>query len=148
VKRFASNPDVAFGDVNLQTDPIRGKHSPGAGGWPTIKYFNKETGYEGAPYTKKTSDAMCDELGNIDNMQAYVMEAGGTSLCSVETKAGCSDKEITYIDKFAAKTADEQAAQLERLNNMAGKSMKESLKSWISQRKAILKQFTAKHQEL
>jgi hypothetical protein len=26
--------------------------------------------------------------------------------------------------------------------------MKESLKSWISQRKAILKQFTAKHQEL
>ena len=34
------------------------------GGWPTIKYFNKETGPAGKPYTQKTSDPMCTELGN------------------------------------------------------------------------------------
>ena len=37
--------------------------SLGAGGWPTVRYFNKETGYGGKPYPKKTDKAMCDELG-------------------------------------------------------------------------------------
>ena len=31
--------------------------------WPTIRYFNKETSKDGAPYDKKTDKAMCDELG-------------------------------------------------------------------------------------
>ena len=66
---------MAFGDVNLSEEPIRGNYNPGAGGWPTIRYFNKATGLEGAPYTKKTSGAMCDELGNDEYMQAYVEEA-------------------------------------------------------------------------
>ena len=50
VKEFAGNPDVAFGDVNLATDRVVGKYSPGAGGWPTIRYFNKATGYEGRAF--------------------------------------------------------------------------------------------------
>eukprot|EP01050_Picozoa_sp_SAG11_P058854 SAG11_NODE_37811_length_255_cov_0.660256_1_plen_39_part_10 len=29
-------------------------NNSGAGGWPTIRYFNKETGYDGKPYPKKT----------------------------------------------------------------------------------------------
>jgi len=48
------------------------------GGWPTIKYFNKDTGYEGAHYKKKTPKAMCDELGDNEYMQQYVEEAGHT----------------------------------------------------------------------
>lgn len=36
---------------------------PGSGGWPTVRYFNKETGYGGKAYPKKTDKAMCDELG-------------------------------------------------------------------------------------
>ena len=68
-ERFAANGDVSFGDVNLSEEQVRGNHNPGAGGWPTIKYFNKQTGYEGAPYEKKTDGAMCDELGNEENMQ-------------------------------------------------------------------------------
>ena len=48
MQAFATNPDVAFGDVNLAEDqvretPVGGDHNPGAGGWPTVKYFNKET---------------------------------------------------------------------------------------------------------
>lgn len=49
MQAFANNPDVAFGDVNLADQQINHIGSPGDGGWPTIRYFNKETGYEGKP---------------------------------------------------------------------------------------------------
>ena len=41
---------MAFGDVNLSEDQVRGKFagSPGGGGWPTIRVYNKATGYDGA----------------------------------------------------------------------------------------------------
>jgi hypothetical protein len=52
-----------------------------------------ETGYGGAPYEKITSDAMCDELGNIDNMRKYV-EDYGTKICVIATGgAYCSGKD-------------------------------------------------------
>ena len=127
MQAFATNPDVAFGDVNLAEDqvretPVGGNHNPGEGGWPTVKYFNKETvrhagleprtntipgrsaphacaprlgqGYEGKPYKQKTGDAMCDELGNDMYMQAHIEEAGKTQLCRLSDGAGCSDKEV------------------------------------------------------
>jgi len=55
---------VVFGDVCLRdsrvtTGPNGGNLSPGRGGWPTVRYFNKETGYDGAAYEKKTSNPMC-----------------------------------------------------------------------------------------
>ena len=93
-KAFASNDGVAFGDINLSEQQIRGNHNPGAGGWPTIRYFNQETGYEGHAYDKKTSKAMCDELGDEEMMQAYIEEAGGVSLCSAANGSGCSEKEV------------------------------------------------------
>jgi hypothetical protein len=43
----------------VRTGPDGGDLSPGAGGWPTIRYFNKATGYDGTPYAKKTDKAMC-----------------------------------------------------------------------------------------
>lgn len=138
---FESNPDVVFGDINLSEQQIRGNHNPGAGGWPTVRYFNKETGYEGASYVKKTDKAMCDELGDIGYMKDYVMEAAGTSLCSIHTKVGCSEKESNYIDARTAESAESNAAQLTRLENMKAKPMKENLKAWLNQRLAILKQF-------
>ena len=75
IRRFVSNDKLAFADVNLSKDRVGGSHSPGAGGWPTIKYFNKATGYEGASYVKKTNKAICDELGNEEGMLAYIMDA-------------------------------------------------------------------------
>ena len=46
---------MTFGDVNLSENSIRGPpHNPGQGGWPTIRYFNKETGISGGSYQKKT----------------------------------------------------------------------------------------------
>ena len=49
---FKDNKDVVFGDVNLSENQIGERHgvqfNPGAGGWPTIRYFNSDTGPGGA----------------------------------------------------------------------------------------------------
>jgi hypothetical protein len=66
---------ISFADVNLQAGGagLRGPpHNPGAGGWPTIRYYNKETGLKGKSYTKVTEDAMCTELGNMKHLKNYV----------------------------------------------------------------------------
>lgn len=44
----------------------------------TVRYFNQATGYDGAPYAKKTSKAMCDELGDVDTMREAVETAKAT----------------------------------------------------------------------
>ena len=116
--------------MNLSEEQIRGNHNPGAGGWPTIRYFNAETGIAGASYVKKTDDAMCTELGNDKYMTGYIMEAGKTSLCSAETGKGCSEKEADYISKMKAKSPEEITAQVERLEKMSGSSMKPELEDW------------------
>jgi len=141
VEDFAKNGDVAFGDVLLSEESIRGApYNPGAGGWPTIRYFNAGTGYEGSPYDKKTSKSMCDELGDIDYMTAYVTEMGATSTCDAVSGAGCGEKELGYIAKWKSKSAEDVAAQLARLGGMAGGKMKPELVKWIKQRIAVLKQ--------
>mmetsp|Transcript_27737 Transcript_27737/g.63895 ORF Transcript_27737/g.63895 Transcript_27737/m.63895 type:complete len:148 (+) Transcript_27737:259-702(+) len=146
---FANNPDVAFGDINLSEQQIRGTHQPGAGGWPTIKYFNKETGVAGATYNKKTDLSVCDELGpGKDYMQQYVEEAGNTALCSVSTGKGCGKKERDFIDKWKSEPAAAAAKELDRLQRMKTGSMKPELKKWLGQRSAILKQLAHKKEEL
>jgi len=134
---------VAFGDVNLQEAPIGGPYQAGAGGWPTVRYFNKETGVGGKPYTKKTSRAMCEELGDDKFMTEYVLEAGSTSKCDVSTKEECSEKELEFADKWRSKTADEVAAQVTRLRGMASSSMKPELRAWLGQRLNALVQLSA-----
>ena len=47
-------------------------------GWPTVRYFNQATGYDGAPYEKKTQKAVCDELGDLDTMREAVETAKAT----------------------------------------------------------------------
>jgi len=149
VKAFAGNNDVSFGDVNLSEERISGPpHNPGSGGWPTIRYFNKQTGEEGGTYVKKTSKAMCDELGDEEMMTAYIEEYGKTSLCSVETGDGCDEKENDYIEKVKTMSEDVVKAQLTRLESMAGSSMKPDLKRWLIKRKKILSQFASAKDEL
>lgn len=151
-KLFGSNPDVVFGDVLLSDDQVRTingeAQNPGAGGWPTVRYYNKDTGGGGKAYTKLTDEAMCDELGKEDAMQAYVELAATTSLCSVTTGAGCSDKEKAFADKWKDKVGtpelDGQIARLEKMKAEA--TMAASLKTWLNQRLGVLGQL--KKQEL
>ena len=72
---------MSFGDVDMSSNPVRpgGEITPGAGGWPTIAYFNKETGYQGRPYQKKTTKPVCQELGDVSTMTQFVLDAGGVS---------------------------------------------------------------------
>jgi len=145
---FKGNPDVAFGDVSLSKNQVRTIHgteqSPGAGGWPTIRFFNKETGYGGKPYPKKTDSAMCDELGPSNQyMQEYVEEQGGTSICQVDNvEKGCNPAQKQFIDKWSEKPADDRKKQLDRLEGMVkdGSSMKPNAFQWAKQRLGILKQ--------
>ena len=142
---FAGSDDVSFMDVNLSEEQIREgpngePYNPGAGGWPTVRYFTKETGIAGGTYVKKTSDAMCTELGNVDYMTEYVEEYGNTHLCSVETEKGCSEKEIAYIGKMKSKSSDDWTSQMQRLESMDGSAMTADLFKWVKQRKKILKQ--------
>jgi hypothetical protein len=142
---------VSFGDVLLSSEQVRtgpdgGDLSPGAGGWPTVRYFNKGTGYDGKPYAQKTDKAMCDELGNEDNMEAFVVDFGGASLCAVADGAGCTDKEKKFIEKWKAADAGKVAKQLTRLEGMSSKPMKKELMQWLKQRLAILKQLSSKEE--
>lgn len=140
-EKYQNNKKVSFGDINLSKESIRGEFSPGAGGWPTVRYFNKETGYGGKPYPKKTSKAMCDELGDEKYMEEYVMEMGGVYACDVSNGEGCSLKEAKYIKKMKEKkTAEYRSKQLKRLEKMSQGRMKKKLKKWINQRIAILNQ--------
>jgi len=140
---FGDNDDVAFGDVLLSGGGPRGAPhaSPGAGGWPTIRYYNAETGVAGHNYDKQTDMAMCDELGPKGDvyMRQYVETIGKTSLCSInEPYTGCSDKEKAYIAKVSEWDADKVAAQITRLDGMAGDKMTPDLAKWKDQRLAVL----------
>merc|ERR1711879_768096 len=104
-------------------------------------------GYGGKAYAKKTSEAMCDELGpKNEYMQMYVEEAGGTSLCNVfKPDTGCSEKQKVFVDKWSGKSADEVQKQLDRLKGMVdkdGSAMKPEALTWAKQRLNIFKQLT------
>lgn len=152
-EKYKENSNVAFADVNLSEEQVRGNYNPGMGGWPTIRYFNAETGYEGKPYPKKTDKAMCDELGDEKYMEEYVMEQGGVYACAIADGEGCSEKEKKYIAKLKSATEEYRSKQLTRLNGMKAGKMKPELMKWIKQRIAILGQFAeeatpAGHEEL
>lgn len=139
MEQYSSNTDVKFGDVNLQHSRVQ-SGTPGAAGWPTIRYYNKKTGIAGADYKQKLQGAVCDELKVDDNMESYVMEAAGVSQCDVDTKTGCSSKEVEYIAKYSdEKSPADVISQLSRLEGMSGTKLKASGLKWKAQRIAILK---------
>lgn len=58
-----ANDKVAFAEVNCrESRELMQKHQAGQGGWPTLKYFNKDTGLAGAKYQQQTDKRVCDEM--------------------------------------------------------------------------------------
>lgn len=135
---------MVFGDVLLSEEPIRERNgvqfNPGAGGWPTIRYFNEATGPGGAPYEKKTDQAMCSELKDTDHMFAYVEEAASTLLCNTVTGAGCTDDETKYVKKWAGRLEADYASQTARLEKMMAGDSKLTAESlaWMKARRKLL----------
>lgn len=139
---------VAFADVNLSADPVRGNHNPGAGGWPTVKYFNKDTGYEGRAYEKKTDMQMCSELGPGEKyMDEFIQEKAGHVLgmtgCSPSDLSGCDERQKDFIAKWTAVPVEKAADELARLGRIGSGKMKPDLLKWKNARMALLKQITA-----
>mmetsp|Transcript_57714 Transcript_57714/g.135770 ORF Transcript_57714/g.135770 Transcript_57714/m.135770 type:complete len:86 (+) Transcript_57714:305-562(+) len=60
--------------------PLSQKHQAGAGGWPTLKYFNAETGVQGAKYVQKTGQKVCDEMKVPSMVASWIQEIGGVSV--------------------------------------------------------------------
>jgi len=148
VEQYSSHGDIVFGDVNLSKSSPTSKNagSPGAGGWPTLRHYNKDTGIKGEQYTQKTSGMVCEEMKQDSYMETYVMEAGTLSRCSVANQENCSDKEKEYIAKYQSQSSEDTAAQAERLATMANtKGSKQSASGykWLAARRAILKQLRA-----
>jgi hypothetical protein len=164
VQKFGENPDVFFGDINLSKggpgQSSHGNHQAGAGGWPSVKYFNKKTGPSGSHYAaddKKTDQPMCDELGpNCAGdgckgqgglLQSYIEEKGDTTLCSSKPPfKGCSkeDKEKLkgVLSKYTKKKVSSMDAKLDKLYG-AEKSKNyhrfpEEEKIWVRQQIEII----------
>jgi len=146
VREFAGQSNVVFGDVNLSEAPGTGSRwSPGSGGWPTIRYFNAETGYEGAKYIQKTSSSMCDELGNINNMRAYVNDKASKPCLISDPSKDCSDQERAFISTWSAKPAADVEKEHVRLQKILAADSKTAAAQvkWMKQRAAILKQLAS-----
>jgi hypothetical protein len=144
VKEFAGQDHVTFADVNLSEGQVSPDYQAGAGGWPTVRYFNAETGYKGAPYKKKTSGSMCDELGNNQYMREYVEEFG-LKPCDVATGDNCNQKQTAFIAVWKAKSTADRVKEKARLDKIGANLIATpEVTKWHKQRQAILKQFVEK----
>lgn len=101
---FKDDTSVAFADVDhskSEVDRAFGKSLGVAqGGWPTIRYFNRQTGYGGKPYKKKTQKRMCDELGDEDTMRTYVLTESGATKCDAVYGTDCDLEELKLINRL------------------------------------------------
>lgn len=117
------------------------KFEAGKGGWPTVRYFNQETGYDGAPYIQKTTKSMCDELGDLEYMRAYVNDKG-VPPCTLADTTHCSTKEKDYLASWGAKAPADVTKEHARLTKMVSDGLKgkPEVVKWVKQRVGLLKQ--------
>ena len=126
-KYQGTNVDIVEVDCTKEQD-LCGRF--GVTGYPTLRYFSPETGPEGAAYSGSR---------NFEGMDKFVV-SDLLVKCSPSDRDGCSEKELVYLIKYEAKSSEERAAQLARLEGMRSGKMNAELKKWLSQRINILKQ--------
>lgn len=137
---FLFNFSLLFDPFPSSSFPSSASFEAGRGGWPTVRYFNAETGYNGAPYAQKTSRSMCDELGDLEYMRAYVEEKS-VPPCDVATLAGCDARETGFVQTWRdQRSATQRESELRRLEKI-GQTLnaKPEVMRWHKQREAILK---------
>lgn len=88
------NP-VVFADVDCKGRPdawpIHGHAQkpghPDSSLWPTIRHFNKQTGYGGEGYKQQTKSELRDELGpKTDYLRKHILKMSGASGISTEER--------------------------------------------------------------
>mmetsp|Transcript_29412 Transcript_29412/g.68197 ORF Transcript_29412/g.68197 Transcript_29412/m.68197 type:complete len:140 (+) Transcript_29412:166-585(+) len=126
---YKDSASVLIGDADCTVEAdLCSKH--GVRGYPTIKYFTAETGKEGKDYSGGRS---------LPDLKKFVSE-NLEAKCDPSAPKDCTEKEVKFIEQMKAKSEDERAKQIERLEKMKGGSMKPELKQWLLQRLAILRQ--------
>jgi protein disulfide-isomerase A6 len=126
-QEFDGQSGLVIGEVDCtENQEICSEH--GVSGYPTLKYWNDDS--DGERYNGERS---------FDALKTFVEESLA-SPCSVTDPSSCNEKERKYITKFQAKSSEDVAAQITRLEGMVDSSMKPELKAWIKQRLNILKQ--------
>merc|ERR550537_1834901 len=64
--------------------------------------------------------------------------------CDIESKKGCNDKQVKYLDKQGAGDKEKRAKELKRLEGMTGGEMKDDAKNWLMSRIKLLKKMVKK----
>mmetsp|Transcript_86776 Transcript_86776/g.280404 ORF Transcript_86776/g.280404 Transcript_86776/m.280404 type:complete len:151 (-) Transcript_86776:22-474(-) len=128
---YAGHPKVLIGDVDC-TVQERLCESYGVSGYPTLKYFTKNTDTQGQKYTG-------DRF--IEDLEALVKEKllGG---CEVDQLAACSEKEMAYIVKMKARSKADVTKELARLEGLLSGDMAPEKLAWLSSRVGILRQLS------
>lgn len=131
---MSDDPNVVFGDVNLREAPIRTAAdgtplNPGMGGWPTLRYFNKDTGPGGAVVQQNTKQKICDEF----KVGARMIEATKEcmKMCDLATGEGCDDDEWAFIKDWRAKSSDDRTAEIASLEHLLHEDTQKSMKKQI-----------------
>lgn len=124
----AETSSVGIFDVDCTTDegqPLCDQF--GVQGYPTIKYF-VDGDTVGQDY----------QMGrDYDSLESFVRENLEVK-CNIQDPVNCSEKEKGYLEKMKAKSSADRKAQIDRLSNMKGETMKSELKQWLMQRLRIL----------
>mmetsp|Transcript_18017 Transcript_18017/g.27917 ORF Transcript_18017/g.27917 Transcript_18017/m.27917 type:complete len:86 (+) Transcript_18017:270-527(+) len=75
------NDQVVMAEVNCREERgLMSKHQAGQGGWPTLKYYNNETGVAGAKYQQKTQQRVCEEMKVPEAVATWIKEVGSLDI--------------------------------------------------------------------
>lgn len=111
---------------------------PGDGGWPTIRYFNKGTGYGGKGYKQKEEEELDAELGKEENMRSYVVEKSGSSPCDVVWGSDCSAMELKYISKWVGPGVSRSKSKVtDAFNEWSRQLQGQSVKNFAQNRQRV-----------
>mmetsp|Transcript_25244 Transcript_25244/g.86452 ORF Transcript_25244/g.86452 Transcript_25244/m.86452 type:complete len:159 (-) Transcript_25244:224-700(-) len=149
-KKYAEHDSVLIVDVDCTADGGGTCQKMGVKGYPTIKYFMAGD-KKGKDYNGGREYAA---------LQSFVESKLNKPVCNALTKKGCSEKELTYVEKVeaydAAALEAELATKAEELKALkkeradAEKELKERSTAWkkkevaLGKAQAILKQLQKK----
>jgi protein disulfide-isomerase A6 len=134
---YAASSSVLIGDSDCTADGKELCEKFGVQGYPTIKYF-LDGNVEGEDYQGGR---------DFDSLKKHVVDKLEVK-CDVNDPTECTEKEIKFINKMKAATAEERSKQLGRLDKMKGGAMKAELKQWVNQRLHVLKSLETVKEEL
>ena len=105
---YKDSSSVVIGDADCTASGKELCDANDVRGYPTIKYFNSETGPKGTDYSGGRT---------FDDLKKFVEENLEVK-CLLDNVEGCSDKEKEFMDKWKAKGKEEVTTQLERLKGI------------------------------